>query len=191
MDGNIPYTFPSEALAVEPAVPDMLHEGIPQFASLAQATAAATFSSVLPKLQAVLHPLRQPDCDLMETLAHNINGLQQHFAETLYEELCRLGISLSIKITLRLDKEAQLVLVNNEHPDYEAITTLLVCHPELSAAFAEIAAQSATLRDLRSLSTMMLYPDAASGYSAITSRPGNASYQISLKGDMNHFYFIQ
>ena len=190
MDSNSPYTFPADALAVESAAPDMLCESVPPFSSLAQATAGAAFSSVLPKLQALLHSLHQPNCDVMETLAHNITGLQQSFAETLYEGLCRLGIDLSLKITLRLDKEAQLVLVN-EHPDYEAITTLLVCHPELSAAFAEIAAQSAALRDLRSLSTMILYPDAASGYSAVTSRPGENAYQISMKGDMNHFYFIR
>ena len=94
------------------------------------------------------------------------------------------------ELTLRLDEQA-ILTVAGEHPDCEVISALLSRHPEFSAAFTEIAAQSAALRDLRSLRTMVLYASSAHSYSVLASGPGETVYQVSLKGDMNHFYFTR
>ena len=166
MNSNIPLIPPPEAVA-DAATARLRASPLP-LSPLARATAGAAFASLLPRLQAALHDLRDPDCDLMETLASNISELQESFADTLYGELCRFEVNLSIKITLRLDKEAQLVLLG-EHPDGDSISRLLTGSPELSAAFAEIAAQSAALRDLRSLSAKVLYPDASGALAAMYS----------------------
>ncbi len=157
---------------------------------LSRVTSSAAFSSVLPRLQAALEQMEQPGAGMLDTLTDNITRLQDSFMESLYAGLQKTDADLSAKLTLRLDDQAQLS-VAGDHPDCEAIRTLLSLHPEFSAAFTEIAAQSAALRDLRSLHTMVLYASSAHSYSVLASGPGETVYQLSLKGDMNHFYFTR
>jgi hypothetical protein len=155
---------------------------------LAQIARSAAFSSVLPRLQAGLEQMDRPGACLVDILTANISHLQDSFMEALYSRLITMNADLSTKLTLRLNDQDQLTLVG-EHPDCSAILALFARHSEFSAVFKEIAAQSAALRDLRSLRTMVLYASTAHSYSVLASGPGETVYQLSLKGDMNHFYF--
>ena len=157
---------------------------------LSQVASSAAFSSVLPKLQAGLEHMDQPGAGLIDILTDNISRLQDSFMDALYAGLRKMDADLSAKLTLRLDDQARLT-VAGEHPDCEAISALLDLQSEFSAVFTEIAAQSAALRDLRSLRTMVLYASSAHSYSVLASGPGETVYQLSLRGDMNHFYFAK
>lgn len=157
---------------------------------LSRMTGSAAFSSILPRLQAALDHMDQPGSAMLDVLTDNITRLQDSFMEALYAALKETNADLSAKLTLRLDDQTRLT-VTGEHPDCEAISALLALHPEFSAAFTEIAAQSAALRDLRSLRTMVLYASSAHSYSVLASGPGETVYQLSLKGEMNHFYFTR
>jgi hypothetical protein len=97
---------------------------------------------------------------------------------------------MSSKLALRLNDDIRLV-VAGEHPDAQAINELLSNDKELVEGFVEIAAQSAALRDLRSLRTLTLYDHASDAYPALAAGPGECIYQLSLKGEMNHFYFTR
>lgn len=170
------------------AAPDA--EGGKESSPLARLITETAFSFVLPKLQAVFENIHQPGYSILNTLSRNINELQDAFTMTLYAKLSDLDIDFSSKLTLRLDNEGELRLVGN-HPDGERITAMLSANGELSRAFAEIAAQSCALRDLRSLAVLMGGECAARSYRSLADMPGENTYQISLKGDMNHFYFIR
>lgn len=175
------------------ALPVLLEEdigdsGAADESPLSRVTGSAAFSSVLPRLQAALDQMDQPGAAMLDVLADNITRLQDSFMESLYAGLKEMDADLSAKLTLRLDERAHLT-VAGDHPDCEAIGALLSRRPEFSAAFTEIAAQSAALRDLRSLRTMVLYASSAHSYSVLACGPGETVYQVSLKGDMNHFYF--
>jgi hypothetical protein len=125
---------------------------------------------------------------MLGMLAGNITRLQDSFMEKLYADLETIDADLSSKLTLRLNDQA-LLSVAGEHPDREAIQSLLCLHPEFSAALTEIATQSVALRNLRSLRALASSASSASGYAVLSSRPGENAYQVSLKGDMNHFYW--
>ena len=186
------HNVPAPPDAVLPLSPEE-DIGAPEAAdecSLSRIASTAAFSSVLPRLQAALEQMDQPGAAMLDVLTDNITRLQDSFMENLYGGLKDMNADLSAKLTLRLDEQARLA-VAGEHPDREAISVLLSRHPEFSAAFTEIAAQSAALRDLRSLHTMVLYASPAHSYSVLASGPGETVYQVSLKGDMNHFYFTR
>ena len=177
------------------ALPVLLEEDIGACAvddesPLSRVTGSAAFSSILPRLQAALEQMDRPGAAMLDVLTDNITRLQDSFMESLYTGLQEMNADLSAKLTLRLDEQARLT-VAGEHPDCEVVGALLSRRPEFSAAFAEIAAQSAALRDLRSLHTMVLYASSAHSYSVLASGPGETVYQVSLKGDMNHFYFTR
>lgn len=154
---------------------------------LAGITDSAGFSLVAPQLKAALDRMAEPQSNILETLADNISRLQDGFVDALYALFKDDDAVLSHKITLTLSREHRLC-VAGDHPHKETIEALLVQAPELSAAFFELASQSIALRHLSSLRTVVhatirpedaLFPDKAD----------EAVYLISLKGDMNHFYF--
>ena len=152
---------------------------------------------IMPRLQTVFERLDAPCAQtdesseqVLDRLSANITLLQDSFMDALYGKLHALGADASIKLTLRLNDEARLV-VAGEHPDAEGINLLLATDLELIEAFVEIAAQSAALRDLRSLRTLTLYDRASDAYTALAAGPGECIYQLSLKGEMNHFYFTR
>lgn len=162
--------------------------GFSEDSLLSRITGSVAFSSVVPTIQAALEQMETSGVGMLKTLADNISRLQDAFLGALYTELDAMGVNLSAKLTLRLNSETQLT-VSGEHPDAKAISGLLVQHPEFSVAFTEIAAQSAALRDLRSLHAMVLCASSPRAYAVLSSYPGETSYQLSLKGEMNHFYF--
>jgi len=198
--GNANYTPPSGNAPLE-----LFEEHPPgreKEDSSVPAMEAISFTSILPELQTMLSQVSRPGknsrpeeaprtgADLLESLSGNVTSLQEHFTDRLYTALKALGVDITRKLTLRLDDTAVLVL-SGEHPEKDAIEYLLQQNPEFSAVFTEIAAQSAILRDLRSLYTMALYERAGDSYSALAATPGECIYQLSLKGEMNHFYFTR
>jgi hypothetical protein len=190
-DSNVSHSIPNIDAPPPPYRYENYTAGGQALQALSESACRSAFSSVLPKLQAVFESIRHQDDNLLEHLEDNIAELQENFAELLHEQLLRREVDLSEKITLRLDNNARLVLVG-EHPDSASILGLLGSHEEFSLAFAEIAAQSAALRDLRSLTALLLGTDSAgSMYASLNSLPGENTYQVSLKGEMNHFYFTR
>lgn len=187
--GSIQHNTPA------PLLPDRIEEAAKNASQeqqhptpLSLITDTAGFSSVVPKLQAVLDQISTPGASVVDTLAGNVDKLQDGFVDTLYSTLSASGVDLSGKITLRLDADSSLA-VTGDHPNKENINALLNKTPELSTAFAEIASQSAALRDIRSLSSMVRHSTGVDCYAAMTENTSDSVYQLSLKGDMSHFYF--
>lgn len=165
------------------------------------------FILLLPRMRSILDALNQGDAPrsapfpdsssgarytapLLDILGNNVILLQESFTNRLYAALRHWDIDTSAKLTLRLDDEAGLCL-EGEHPEKERISTMLAAVPEYSEIFAEIAIQSAALRELRNLRTMTLYDRARDSYAALVAATPHSHYQMSLKGEMNHFYFTR
>jgi len=188
--------------STSPVSPEALHAGTSceaeyDCSELAGNTQTAAISSIMPRLQAAMNLLERPrgyaddpGGRVLEMLSGNITLLQESFMHTLYTKLQRLGVDTSNKLSLRLNDEARLV-VTGKHPDEQVINKLLSSDDTLVEAFVEIATQSAALRDLRSLRTLTMYDRASDAYSALAAGPGECIYQLSLKGEMNHFYFTR
>ncbi len=156
-------------------------------ADLRQITDGAGLSALAPRIQAVLNEIAGPEDNVLDALGNNVNKLQDGFIETLYTSLSSRDIDLSQKLTLRLDGEG-LLSVAGDHPQKEAVDELLREQPALSAAFDEIASQSELLRDIRNISKVVSRKSGVDQYAAL-GNAGSAVYQMSLKGDMSHFYF--
>ena len=175
MNSNSTYTESAPlGSACLPGRPDQGSSGIP--------TSSLAFAPIASRLLEAL-ALADSQNSISESLASNITRLQDHFVERLYLLLQQHRIDLSTKITLRLYNSTPLVALG-EHPEKDRINACLACNPELGFIFGEIASQSAALQQLDSLYRLTSQslqgqnlPDAA--------KP----YQVSLKGEMSHFYF--
>ncbi len=167
-------------VASEPmeAQADALGEGL--FA----VTRSACFSGVAASLRKAMDGFSHPEGKVTGLLSDNIARLQDQFIETLYTRFSEAGIDLEYKMTLRLGKNAALCLAG-EHPEKQTISSLLEKMPDLSQAFNEIAAQSAALRNIQNLQSLLAVAENEEN----STHPLYATYQISLKGDMSHFYF--
>ncbi|MDL2317246.1 hypothetical protein LJC59_09305 [Desulfovibrio sp. OttesenSCG-928-A18] len=150
----------------------------------------ASFSSLAPAIQDLCERANRAEARLADSLSANVARLQEAFIESLYEALSALDVDTGTKLTLRLNNRAVLVL-SGEHPDKERIGELLARNPEFGEAFAEIAAQSAALRDLRNLCSLARHVESEAACTALSALPGENMYQVSLKGEMNHFYFTR
>ena len=159
----------------------------PSASALTRLTDTAGFATVAPRIQAVLAQMDvSGEENVVERLSDNVSRLQDGFVDALYATLSGRGVDLSSKMTLKLDNDAQL-RVAGEHPEKDRIDAALAEAPELSAAFSEISSQSSALRDIRSLHSTVLQGAGLTRYAALAG--SGDGYQISLKGDMNHFYF--
>lgn len=166
---------------------------LPRVAIINETSAMAR---VLPALRSAMEHLDQltvkdlEGAGIIEYLSNNITALQEDFLQALYEGLEQAGVETSSKLTLHLSEESRLT-VYGEHPDAKRIQKILEERTDFSTLFTEIAVQSAALRDLRSLRTLTLYATSEDGYSVLLQQRGESRYQISLKGEMNHFYFAR
>lgn len=166
-----------------------------------------SFRPLLPRMRSLLDALDQEEAPspasfpvssleiratapLLDTLGNNVFLLQESFTDKLYDALRQWDIDTSAKLTLRLDDEAGLYL-EGEHPEKERISAMLTSLPEYSEMFAEIAVQSAALRDLKNLWIITMYTQARDSYAALAGSNLHSHYQITLKGEMNHFYFTK
>jgi hypothetical protein len=155
---------------------------------LLRMTDAAKLSTLAPRIQAALNEIAGPGDNVLEALSSNVAALQEGFIDRLYAVLSENGIDLSQKLTLRLNAGGSLAVAGNR-PDKEAVENALRGQPALSAAFGEIASQSELLRDISNINKVMTRRTGAERYAETWATPGAAVYQMSLKGDMSHFYF--
>jgi len=190
-------TGPVSLEALNAVDTDAPYKAQDDYSELSKHTQIAAISSLMPRLQAAMELLErpcghtdEPSGKALEMLSSNITLLQESFMQALYAKLQRLGVDTSSKITLRLNDNIRLV-VTGEHPDEQRINDLLSSDSELVGVFVEIAAQSAALRDLRTLRMLTLYDQASDAYAALAAGPGECIYQLILKGEMNHFYFTR
>lgn len=156
--------------------------------SLQDVTDQARLSEIAPRIQAVLSEMAGSENNVLQRLADNIDRLQGGFIDTLYGVLSQGDIDLNQKMTLRLNPEGMLS-VAGEHMEKEKVDTILAKNPALSAAFSEIASQSEVLRDITNINKVMTRQTGAEAYAGATQKAPFFFYQMSLKGDMSHFYF--
>ena len=159
--------------------------------SLREVTDQAKLSSLSPRIRAALNEMTGGDGTITATLASNIDRLQEGFLDTLYTSLASGDIDLTEKLTLRLDGDNTLA-VAGDHPEKMRVEQLLAENPALSEAFGEIASQSEIMRDIADIGKVMTRQTGVEAYSASRQdQTAFAVYQMSLKGDMSHFYFAK
>lgn len=168
--------------------PDKSTQAAPTLSQLSRVTDKASLSSLTPKLQNILQAIDHPDNNVLQAMSDNISNLQDVFVEAVSQTLGAEGIDLSNKITLRLDQTGQLGLAG-DHPEKGQIEAALAKAPELSSAFREIASQSELLRDVSNISKVIGAQTGLASYQNSYNQPQDSAYQISLKGEMSHFYF--
>jgi hypothetical protein len=160
----------------------------PALSTLAHITDKAGLSALTPKLQGVLQAIDNPEGNVLQAISGNIADLQDAFVTALAGTLEAARIDISHKVTLRLNQEETLA-VAGEHPDKERLEKVLARNPELAAAFKEIASQSEVLRDVGNIGKVIGMSTGVSSYQNSFRPAQNTAYQISLKGEMSHFYF--
>ena len=161
-----------------PGILDAEQKGFPHSATI-------PFSSVAAHIRKTLEPLSAANGTILAELEENVASMQDHFIDHVYATFNQHSITITEKITVGLDKHGNLTLLAS-HPQEETILSALAANPTLSTLFSEIAMQSFALRQLRSL-----YLLAAAHHERLTVMPAPLpSYQFSLKGDMNHFFFV-
>lgn len=154
-------------------------------------TDQAKLSDVAPRIMALLSEMTGSENNVVDTLSANVEKLQEGFVDALYKTLSEKNFDLSQKMTLRLNSDNTLTVMG-DHPEKEYMDAVLAENPALSAAFGEIASQSEVLRDIANINTVMMRQTGMSAYRVpSTARPTNAVYQMSLKGEMSHFYFTR
>jgi len=152
-----------------------------------EANRGASLSEISPATQAALRKIAEQGGDVLTALRQNVEALQDDFLSAFGSRLADLDISAEEKITLRLD-QGESLKVAGEHPARETIDAMLDKSPELSGSFREIAAQSALMRDIRSIRKAVARTGIAA-YEDMGAVSASSGYQVSLKGEMSHFYF--
>ena len=160
-----------------------------EIGTLQEVTDQAKLSALAPRIQSLFREIAGSDGNVLETLSGNIEKLQDGFVETLYSVLSKENIDLSQKMTLRLDGGNNLT-VAGDHPEKDHVNAMLADQPALSSAFGEIASQSEVLRDMTNINKVITRHTGMEAY-AVSDRAQSVPsiYQMSLKGDMSHFYF--
>lgn len=146
-----------------------------------------SLKKLLPNLKNIFWHAIKKEHTTFAKLEENISTLQDMFLEEMQRATQLHKYTLDEKITLRLDKAGQLGL-HGEHINHELLQMMLENSPELSNIFRELAIQSELLRDTESIMKLISECEANRVYNA-ARRTGKAHYQISIKGDMSHFYF--
>ena len=157
--------------------------------TLQEVTDQAKLSALAPRIRAVLDEMAASENNVLNTLSGNIDKLQDGFIETLYTTLSKENVDLSQKMTLRLGAHNTLI-VAGEHPEKDRMNSILAENPALSTAFSEIASQSEVLRDIANISKVVTRQTGMDAYAAAADGKSSSTvYQMSLKGEMSHFYF--
>lgn len=186
--GNKPNVPQVENNTREPR--DVKEAPAQQSNELAKITDTASLSSILPRLQNLIAAIDQPGGNVLESISDNIMRLQDGFVDTLYGAASSHGIDFTEKVTLRLNEKDQLTVLG-EHPEKARIEQLLSERPELSTAFQELSTQSELLKDVNNIGKLIGSKSGISSYQNSFNRHVPASYQLSLKGEMSHFYFAK
>lgn len=156
--------------------------------SLQEVTDQASLSGLAPRIQALLHEMAGSENNVLQQLTDNVDRLQEGFVDALYSAFSKENINLDKKMTLRLNTEGNLFL-SGEHEEKTKVDAILAENPALSTAFGEIASQSEVLRDITNINKVMTRQTGVDAYAAGAGNAPLSVYQMSLKGDMSHFYF--
>jgi hypothetical protein len=132
----------------------------------------------------------EPGARVTAALSESIVRMQDDFLRELCTGLKERGIDPSSKLTLRLDEDAKLEAVGDD-PAGAAAEEILAYRPELTELFTETAVRAALLRGLSDLCNAVRRERAEDIYAALNAGAGASCYQVSIKGDMSHFYFAR
>lgn len=147
-----------------------------------------SLAELSPQTRAALQKIVDQGGDVQKNLQKNIEILQDDFLAALNDKMNNAGIAGNEKLTLRLEGNDSLSMTG-EHPQKDEINAILEESPELAGAFKEIAAQSSLVRDIRSIRTLASTHAGISAYGDMMATAPSSAYQVSIKGDMSHFYF--
>ncbi len=150
-------------------------------------TRGISLSEINPRTRAALQKIAEQGGDVQKTLQRNIEVLQEDFLSGLASGIEAAGLPPDSKITLRLGIDGNLAAGDSPHKD--DIEAVLAGSPELGETFREIAAQSALVRDIRSIRSVVTAHTGLSAYAEMEGCAPSSAYQVSIKGDMSHFYF--
>jgi hypothetical protein len=162
----------------------------PALTLLSNITDQAALSALTPELRRVMQAIDNSGGKLLQTISANVATLQDAFLDAASCALEAANVDLSRKITLRLNRQDKLA-VAGEHPDKETLESILAQSPELTAAFKEISSQSEVLRDIGNIGKVIGVKTGISSYQRNSALSQNTAYQISIKGEMSHFYFSE
>jgi hypothetical protein len=123
-------------------------------------------------------------------LSESIVRMQDDFLRELCAGLKERGVDASSKLTLRLDEDARLEAVGDGQAG-AAAKEVLARRPDLATLFTETAVRAALLRGLHDLCNAVRHERAEDIYAALNAGAGASCYQVSIKGDMSHFYFTR
>ena len=189
----VPYAGKGSAIGTDMPSASPLHNNSdsqsPARNNLQQITAQTRLSTLTPRIEAVLREMTGPSGTLLTALSCNVEALQEGFIEALYSVFVEEKIDLSEKITLRL--HAGTLVVSDEHVHKEQMNAVLASNPDLSAAFREIASQSEILRDIGNITKVMNRQAKETLPISTCDKSIYSVYQMSLKGEMSHFYFAK
>ncbi|MDR2604091.1 MAG: hypothetical protein LBC55_01900 [Desulfovibrio sp.] len=132
----------------------------------------------------------EPGARVTAVLSESIVRMQDDFLRELCAGLKERGVDPSSKLTLRLDEDARLEAVGDGQAG-AAAEDVLAYRPELTALFTETAVRAALLRGLHDLCNAVRHERAEDIYAALNAGAGASCYQVSIKGDMSHFYFAR
>lgn len=137
-----------------------------------------------PYLEDLLAEISYKGGEAAHPLSLHVYSLQELFLNSLYQCLEGANISVTQKITLCLDEELNLVVLD-QHPQKEEIEKLLAENGNLVSAFINLAAHSELNRDIINISRII------ESRACNMGNPINfSSYHLSLKGGMSHFFFV-
>ncbi len=150
-------------------------------------TRGISLSEINPRTRAALQKIVEQGGDVQKTLQRNIEILQEDFLNGLTSGAEAAGLPSDSKITLRLGADGNIVAGDSPHK--ETVESMLAESPDLAETFREIAAQSALVRDIRSIRSVVTAHTGLSAYAEMEGSAPSSAYQVSIKGDMSHFYF--
>jgi hypothetical protein len=161
----------------------------------------AELESILDRLKSALTALdrcgtpssadeEEPGARVTAMLSESIVRMQDDFLGDLCTGLKERGVDFSSKFTLRLDEDARLEAIGDERAG-AAAEEILASRPDLTALFTETAVRAALLRGLHDLRNAVRHACAEDIYAALNASAGAGFYQVSIKGDMSHFYFAR
>ena len=146
-----------------------------------------SLAEINPRTRAALQKIVEQGGDVQKTLQGNIEILQEDFLSNLSTRIEAAGIPSGSKVTLRLSPDGSLAAGDSPHKN--AVEVILAEASELAESFREIAAQSALVRDIRSIRSVVTTHTGLAAYAEMEDNAPSSTYQVSVKGDMSHFYF--
>lgn len=123
---------------------------------------------------------------LREEMEESVDRLKEAFLNILHEVMSKKGIDLQERLALGLDGNI-LRLIDASHSRADDVEAVLSDMPKLAEILRQIAADTLVLRSLDTL-------EQAFGLCVAGGRGRHGelveNYQVCLKGDLSHFYYV-